>query len=77
MYYICCLFKTHINMKKVFGLLFVAGLFTFASCAEGETTTTETETVETTVEETPVVEEDTTLVETDTTAVPVDSTVAQ
>lgn len=62
-------------MKKVFGLLFVAGLFTFASCAEGETTT-ETETVETTVEETPVME-DTTSVETDTTATPVDSTIAQ
>lgn len=63
-------------MKKVFGLLFVAGLFTFASCAEGDTAT-ETETVETTVEETPIMEEDTTLVETDTTAMPVDSTVAQ
>lgn len=58
-------------MKKVFGLLFVAGLFAFASCTDGETTTeTETvETTETTVEETPVLEADTTYVEEDTTAV--------
>ena len=54
-------------MKKVFGLLFVAGLFTFASCNNAEETATEVETTETTVEET-VVE-----TEVDTTAMPVDT----
>lgn len=55
-------------MKKAFGLLFVAGLFTFASCSEGETTT-ETYETETTVE-TPV-EIDSTV----TTDIDVDTTV--
>ncbi|MCX2741368.1 hypothetical protein [Pontibacter anaerobius] len=60
-------------MKKVFGLLFVAGLFAFASCNNTEETATEVETVEeTVVEEAPVVE-DTTAVDADTTATPVDS----
>ncbi|WP_114781971.1 hypothetical protein [Botryobacter ruber] len=47
-------------MKKVYGLLFAAGLFAFASC-DSDTTTgvEETETVET-VEE-PVMEEDMTV----------------
>ncbi|NEM99597.1 hypothetical protein [Pontibacter burrus] len=58
-------------MKKVFGLLFVAGLFAFASCNNAEETATEVETTETTVEETVV--EDTTNMEVDTTATPVDS----
>ena len=58
-------------MKKVFGLLFVAGLFAFASCNNTEETATEVETAEeTVVEEAPVEEvvEDTTAVEADTTA---------
>ena len=56
-------------MKKVFGLLFVAGLFAFASCNNAEETATEVETTEeTVVEEAPVME--------DTTATPVDTTVA-
>lgn len=56
-------------MKKVFGLLFVAGLFAFASCNNTEETATEVETTEeTVVEETPVME--------DTTTVPVDTTQA-
>jgi hypothetical protein len=54
-------------MKKVFGLLFVAGLFVFASCTNTEETTTELETVET-VEE---VEIET---EVDTTVTPIDTT---
>ncbi|TPE45196.1 hypothetical protein [Pontibacter mangrovi] len=60
-------------MKKVFGLLFVAGLFAFASCNNTEETAAEVETVEeTTVEEAPVVE-DSTAVEADTAATSVDS----
>jgi hypothetical protein len=56
-------------MKKVFGLLFVAGLFAFASCNNTEETATEVETTEETiVEEAPVME--------DTTTVPVDTTQA-
>ncbi len=56
-------------MKKVFGLLFVAGLFAFASCNNTEETATEVETTEeTVVEEAPVME--------DTTTVPVDTTQA-
>ncbi|WP_439880476.1 hypothetical protein ACSX1A_15120 [Pontibacter sp. MBLB2868] len=63
-------------MKKVFGLLFVAGLFAFASCNNTEEAATETEvTEETVVEETPVVE-DSTALEADTTVVPVDSAAA-
>jgi hypothetical protein len=54
-------------MKKVFGLLFVAGLFVFASCTNTEETTTEVETIET-VEE---VEVET---EVDTTVTPIDTT---
>ncbi|GAB3202651.1 hypothetical protein ABID22_002740 [Pontibacter aydingkolensis] len=55
-------------MKKVFGLLFVAGLFAFASCNNAEETATEVETTEeTVVEEAPVMEEDTTTVPVDTT----------
>lgn len=55
-------------MKKVFGLLFVAGLFAFASCNNTEETATEVETTEeTVVEEAPVMEEDTTVVPVDTT----------
>ena len=55
-------------MKKVFGLLFVAGLFAFASCNNAEETATEVETTEeTVVEEAPVMEEDTTVVPVDTT----------
>ncbi|GAB3823033.1 hypothetical protein [Pontibacter rugosus] len=57
-------------MKKVFGLLFVAGLFTFASCSNAEETATEVETVEQTVVE------DTTSLEADTTAAPIDSAAA-
>ncbi|GGG31110.1 hypothetical protein Q4E40_19930 [Pontibacter sp. BT731] len=59
-------------MKKVFGLLFVAGLFTFASCNNAEETATEVETTETveTVEVETEVEADTTAtIEEDTTAV--------
>jgi len=60
-------------MKKVFGLLFVAGLFAFASCNNAEETATEAEVVEeTVVEEAPVVEE--TVV--DSAAVEADTTVA-
>ncbi|MDX5436509.1 MAG: hypothetical protein LPK03_04905 [Pontibacter sp.] len=63
-------------MKKVFGLLFVAGLFAFASCNNAEETTTEAEvTEETVVEEAPVVE-DTTAVEVDSTVAPVESAAA-
>ncbi|MBC5994744.1 hypothetical protein [Pontibacter cellulosilyticus] len=55
-------------MKKVFGLLFVAGLFAFASCNNAEETAAEVETTEeTVVEEAPVMEEDTTVVPVDTT----------
>ncbi|WP_299826064.1 hypothetical protein [uncultured Pontibacter sp.] len=58
-------------MKKVFGLLFVAGLFAFASCNNAEETATEVETTEeTVVEEAPVMEEDTTTVPVDTTQTP-------
>ncbi|GAA4426403.1 hypothetical protein GCM10023188_08430 [Pontibacter saemangeumensis] len=64
-------------MKKVFGLLFVAGLFTFASCSNATETASEVETVEeTTVEETPVVEEEVTETEVapvDSAAAPIDS----
>ncbi|PVY39270.1 hypothetical protein [Pontibacter virosus] len=56
-------------MKKVFGLLFVAGLFAFASCNNTEETATEVETTET-VEEVEV-ETD---VDVDTTATPIDTT---
>ncbi|MBD1398570.1 hypothetical protein H9Q13_15465 [Pontibacter sp. JH31] len=52
-------------MKKVFGLLFVAGLFAFASCNNTEETATEVETTET-VEEVEVETE----MEVDTTATP-------
>jgi hypothetical protein len=67
--------KHHNDMKKVFGLLFVAGLFAFASCNSAEETATETETTveETTVEETTV---DTTTAPVDTTATPVDTAAA-
>jgi hypothetical protein len=59
-------------MKKVFGLLFVAGLFAFASCNNTEGTATEVETTET-VEEVEVE----TAEEVDTTAAPIDSTEIQ
>ncbi len=59
----------HINMKKVFGLLFVAGLFVFASCESGTTTTEETTTDEVIVEE-----EDATMMEVDTTTTEIDTT---
>ncbi|ARS36640.1 hypothetical protein [Pontibacter actiniarum] len=63
-------------MKKVFGLLFVAGLFAFASCNNAEEATTEAEvTEETVVEEAPVVE-DSTALEADTTVATVDSAAA-
>ncbi|WP_299709090.1 hypothetical protein [uncultured Pontibacter sp.] len=58
-------------MKKVFGLLFVAGLFTFASCNNTEETATEVETTET-VEEVEVETE----MEVDTTAT-MDTTTVQ
>jgi hypothetical protein len=61
-------------MKKVFGLLFVAGLFAFASCNNAEEATTETEATETTVEEAPVDTAATMTV--DSTATPVDTTTA-
>lgn len=57
--------KNYNNMKKVFGLLFVAGLFAFASCNNTEETATEVETTET-VEEVEVETE----MEVDTTATP-------
>jgi hypothetical protein len=56
-------------MKKVFGLLFVAGLFAFASCNNTEETATEVETTEETVVEEAPVMEDTTAVEADTTVI--------
>jgi hypothetical protein len=57
-------------MKKVFGLLFVAGLFAFASCNNTEETATEVETTETVEEVENEVEADTTAtMEEDTTAV--------
>ncbi|MCC9136421.1 hypothetical protein ACFSKU_06175 [Pontibacter silvestris] len=55
-------------MKKVLGLLFVAGLFVFASC--GGEATTETETTEPAVEEAPPMEETTV----DTANAPIDTT---
>jgi hypothetical protein len=60
-------YKKQKIMKKVFGLLFVAGLFTFASCNNTEETATEVETEETVVEEAPVEVVDSTAVEVDTT----------
>lgn len=60
--------KNYNNMKKVFGLLFVAGLFAFASCNNTEETATEVETTET-VEEVEEVEVETEM-EVDTTATP-------
>jgi PBP1b-binding outer membrane lipoprotein LpoB len=63
-------------MKKVFGLLFVAGLFTFASCSNATETASEVETVEeTTVEEAPVEEEviDSVAAPVDSAATPIDS----
>jgi hypothetical protein len=69
-------FKQQNNMKKVFGLLFVAGLFAFASCNNAEETATEVETTET-VEEVEVESEvDTTATPADTTAAPADTTAA-
>lgn len=57
-------------MKKVFGLLFVAGLFVFASCNNTGETATESETTETVVDETvPMEEVDTTTMPVDTAAV--------
>ncbi len=66
-------------MKKVFGLLFVAGLFAFASCSNADETASETETVETTVEETPMMEEtvDSTAMSVDSVEAPADAAVAQ
>ncbi|SIT95031.1 hypothetical protein [Pontibacter indicus] len=61
-------------MKKVFGLLFVAGLFTFASCNNTEETATEVEATETETVETVEVETD---VEADTTATMEDTTAVQ
>jgi len=58
-------------MKKVFGLLFVAGLFAFASCNNAEETATEVETTET-VETVEV--DTTTAAPADTTATPEDTT---
>ena len=58
-------------MKKVFGLLFVAGLFAFASCNNAEETATEVETAET-VETVEV--DTTTAAPADTTATPEDTT---
>jgi hypothetical protein len=61
-------------MKKVFGLLFVAGLFVFASCeSKPAEESTETTVEETTVEETTV---DTAATTVDTTATPVDTAAA-
>ncbi len=62
-------------MKKVFGLLFVAGLFVFASCNNTDKAATEGETVETVIDETTVVEDvdTTTAISVDTTATPIDS----
>ncbi|WP_461489927.1 hypothetical protein [Pontibacter sp. HJ8] len=62
-------------MKKVFGLLFVAGLFAFASCNTAEETATEVETTESV--EGVETEVDTTSAPVDTTAAPVDSTQIQ
>jgi hypothetical protein len=45
-------------MKKVFGLLFVAGLFAFASCNNTEETATEAEVTETETVETMEVDTD-------------------
>ncbi|WP_187264446.1 hypothetical protein [Pontibacter beigongshangensis] len=56
-------------MKKVFGLLFVAGLFVFASCESG-TTTEET----TTTDEIIVEEDDATMMDVDTVTTEVDTT---
>ena len=61
-------------MKKVFGLLFVAGLFTFASCNNAEETATDVETTETETVETVEVETD---MEMDTTSVMEDTTTVQ
>lgn len=69
------LFKKTLNiMKKVFGLLFVAGLFVFASCTNAEETATEVETTETEAVETVEVE---TEVEADSTVAADDSTAVQ
>ena len=55
-------------MKKVFGLVFVAGLFVFASCESG--TTTE----ETTTDAVVVEEDDATIMDVDTVTTEVDTT---
>lgn len=61
-------------MKKVFGLLFVAGLFAFASCNNAEETATDVETTETETVETMEVESD---MEMDTTSTMGDTTTVQ
>jgi hypothetical protein len=61
-------------MKKVFGLLFVAGLFAFASCNNTEETATEVEATETETVETMEVETD---MDGDTTVVVEETTTVQ